>query len=54
VEKSDRDSDATNDNMANAYCMLNNWGYSNKLRICNFLDFPLQQWLNLQVAMSHI
>ena len=39
LEKSGRDSDDTNDNIAHAHCMQNNWVYKNKLRICNSLWF---------------
>jgi len=45
VEKYCTAEQATCDNMAHAHCMLDTYGYRHTLRICNIIEFPVQQWL---------
>jgi hypothetical protein len=33
-----------------SHCMLDNWGYKHRLRICNTV-FPLRQWLHERASM---
>jgi hypothetical protein len=40
---------ATDGNMADAHCMLDNKGYRHKLRI-----FPLQRWLQARATMLRL
>jgi hypothetical protein len=51
VEKYCRSRQATDDNMAHAYCMLDNKGYKHTFRIRNTFCFLLQQWLHERASM---
>jgi hypothetical protein len=51
VEKYCRARQATDDNMAHAYCMLDNYGYRHTLRICNTYCFARQQWSHERASM---
>jgi len=51
VEKYNRPEQATDDNMEQAHCTLDTYGYKYTLRVCNIYYFPLQQWLNEHVSM---
>jgi len=50
VEKYCRAEQATDDNMAQAHCMLDTEGYKHTLRTVMLIPFPLQQWLHKRTS----
>jgi len=51
VEDYSRPGKATDDNMAHAQCMLDNWGYKHALRMCNTNCFRME---NVVTRARHI
>jgi hypothetical protein len=49
VENFCRTGQATDDNTAHAYCVLDTWGYKHTLVI--LIAFPQQQWLRERVSL---
>jgi len=54
VKKYCRAGQATDDNMAHMYRILDNKDYKHTFRVCNTYCFPLQQWLQERASMLRL
>jgi hypothetical protein len=53
MEKYGRAGQATDDNLAHAFCILDNERYKHTLRICDTYSFPRQKCLHERASMLH-